>query len=104
MLSGRVYLCKKRYKSTSDACTGNASLDFLPSLIHDSVSIFRKVTAENENLPGPQLVYKELKGKKIVMSVLNLVLLCWFRDFMLDARTYNFIQGDPKKVYPPKCQ
>ena len=50
-------LYKKRYKSSRAARTGNASLDFLPSLIHDYVSIFRKVTAENENLPGPQLVY-----------------------------------------------
>ena len=44
-------------ESSRAARTGNASLDFLPSLIHDYVSIFRKVTAENENLPGPQLVY-----------------------------------------------
>ena len=57
MISGRVNLYKKRYKSSRAARTGNASLDFLPSLIHDYVSIFRKVTAENENLPGPQLVY-----------------------------------------------
>ena len=57
MISARVNLCKKQFKSSRAACTGNATLDFLPSLIHDTVSIFRKVTAENENLPGPQLVY-----------------------------------------------